>query len=159
MEGLHHLIADWGSFYANHAAVRTLVAFVHVAALTIGGGAAVTSDWRLLKVLRRDQPARLAELAALRGWHRTVAAGLALIAVSGVLLFAADFDAYFYSRVFWIKMGLTALLVANGALLLSAERRASQGNDAWPALRRTTMASLTLWLLTTLTGVALPNIG
>lgn len=159
MGGLHNLIADWGSFYANHAAVRTLVAFVHVAALTIGGGAAVTSDWRLLKVLRREQPARLAELAALQGSHRTVAAGLALIAVSGVRLFAADLDTYLYSRVFWIKMGLTALLVVNGRLLLSAERHASKANDAWPALRRTTMASLTLWLLTTLAGVALPNIG
>jgi uncharacterized membrane protein len=112
-----------------------------------------------LKVLRREQPARLAELAGPRGSHRTVAAGLALIAVSGVLLFAADLDTYLYSRVFWIKMGLTALLVANGGLLLSAERRATKGNDTWPALRRTTMASLTLWLLTTLTGVALPNIG
>ena len=36
------LLQTWASFYANHAAVRTLVAFVHVGALigfltTLGG--------------------------------------------------------------------------------------------------------------------------
>lgn len=159
MAALHDLLADWGSFYANHALVRTLIAFVHVGALTTGGGAAVTADWRMLAALRRDPDARFSELTVLRGCHRAVAVGVALILVSGLLLFAADVDTYFASRVFWIKMALTALLLVNGTVLLSADRRAFEGQNAWPALRVTTMASLTLWLLTTLAGVALPNIG
>ena len=32
------LLQTWASFYANHAAIRTLVAFVHVGALMAGGG-------------------------------------------------------------------------------------------------------------------------
>jgi hypothetical protein len=84
----------------------------------------------------------------------------ALIAVSGVLLFAADFETYLYSRFFWAKMGLVALLIVNGALLWSAGTRANRGDrTAWGVLRLTAVVSIALWLLTTLGGVALPNIG
>ncbi len=156
---LHDLLLDWGSFYSNHAAVRTSIAFVHVAALTTGGGAAITSDWRLLSSRRLDEAARRTQLSAVQQVHRVVAFGLVLIAISGLLLFAADVETYLYSRVFWIKMGLTTLLLVNGGALLAAERRASLGHDTWSALRATTVISLALWLLTTLSGVALPNIG
>lgn len=75
------LLQTWGSFYANHAAVRPLVAFA-------------------------------------------------------------------------------ALLVINGRVLWGAERRALSGDHrAWRTLRLSAIASLTLWFLTTLGGVALPNIG
>jgi uncharacterized membrane protein len=154
------LLASWGSFYANHAAVRTLVAFVHVAALIAGGGIAIAADRSTLIALRRDEAARRVQLDALHDTHRIVIASLALIAVSGLLLFGADFDTFVYSRFFWIKMGLVALLMVNGALLWRAERRAIAGDPAaWPTLRVTAIASITLWLLTTLGGVALPNIG
>jgi predicted tellurium resistance membrane protein TerC len=85
---------------------------------------------------------------------------LALVAASGVLLFASDFETYLYSRFFWIKMGLVVLLMINGTILWRAEQRASAGDrDAWRTLRITAIASITLWFLTTLGGVALPNIG
>jgi hypothetical protein len=48
----------------------------------------------------------------------------------------------------------------NGLVLWVAERRALSGDHrAWRALRLTAIASITLWFLTTLGGVALPNIG
>jgi uncharacterized membrane protein len=157
---LADVFVNWGSFYANHAAVRTTVSYVHVAALIAAGGAAITADRGILSALRLDGDARRTQLAAVHKTHRVVAIGLVLISISGVLLFAADVDTYLYSRVFWIKMGLMALLLVNGAVLMAAERRASRGGvDAWSTLRFTAFASLALWFLTTLGGVALPNIG
>ena len=96
----------------------------------------------------------------LEGTHRIVLCGLAAVAVSGLLLFAADTDTYLYSKFFWIKMGLFVLLMANGALLVSAEREVERGDErAWKRLTLTSGASVVLWFLTTLIGAALPNIG
>ena len=104
----------------------------------------------------------MTQLHLLKRTHALVLAGLIVLAVSGVLLLAADFDTYWHSRIFWLKMGLIGLLVANGALLLRAERRLRGGErSAWIAMYRTTTASLVLWALTTLAGAALPkkNVG
>ncbi len=154
------LLTSWGSLYANHAAIRTLVAFVHVGALIGGGGVAIAADRSLLLGSRDDDWSRRTLLEGLETTHRFVIVSLVLIGVSGVLLFASDYETFIYSRFFWIKMGLVAALAVNGALLWRAERRAMRGDDsAWRMLRATSVASITLWLLTTLGGVALPNIG
>ena len=154
------LLIFWGSLYSNHAAIRTLIAFCHVGALIVGGGAAMVADWSLLKGSDDDDWSRRTLLEGLEGTHRFVLASLMIIGVSGVLLFASDYETFIYSRFFWIKMGLVAALIINGALLLRAERRAMSGDErAWHLLRSTAIASITLWFLTTLGGVALPNIG
>src|SRR4029077_2691573 len=111
MPHILELMSSWGSFYANHAVARTLVAFVHVAALIAGGGIAIAADRSTLNALHQSDATRRTQLEALRGTHRIVIGSLALIAASGILLFAADFDTYLYSRFFWIKMGLVALLI------------------------------------------------
>jgi hypothetical protein len=75
-------------------------------------------------------------------------------------MFGADVDTFLTSTVFWIKMGLMLLLMANGAILLRAERQVHHGDQtAWTRLTFTATASLALWFLTTLAGTALPNIG
>jgi hypothetical protein len=107
-----------------------------------------------------DDWSRRALLETLQGTHRLVVGSLVLITFSGLLLFASDFETFLYSRFFWIKMGLVGLLMVNGLVLWAAERRALSGDrGAWRMLRATAVASITLWLLTTLGGVALPNIG
>jgi len=152
------LLQTWGSFYANHAVVRTLVAFVHVGALMTGGGLAVASDRAMLTA--GDEIARRALLQTLPRTHRLIIVSLVLIAASGLLLFTSDFETFLYSKFFWIKMGLVVLLMINGLLLWSAEGRALAGDRlAWDRLRLTAIVSIALWLLTTLGGVALPNIG
>ncbi len=157
---LSNILVSWASFYANHAAVRTLIAFVHVAALIGGGGMAIAVDRATLAAHRKDEATRRAQLDVLRATHRTVVLSLVLIVFSGVLLFAADVDTYLYSKFYWTKIALVAALVVNGAVLWGAERRARQGDQsAWPRLRSAAVASIALWLLTTLGGVALPNIG
>jgi hypothetical protein len=154
------LLQTWGSFYANHAAIRTLVAFVHVGALITGGGLAVAADRAMLAAAPGDNGTRRSLLETLEGTHRLVVGSLVLIAASGLLLFASDFETFLYSRFFWIKIGLVVLLMLNGLVLWRAERRALSGDHAaWGTLRFTAIASITLWFLTTLGGVALPNIG
>ena len=154
------LLQTWGSFYANHAAIRTLVAFLHVGALIAGGGLAVATDRIMLTGVVDDGSSRRPLLDRLQSTHGPVIASLVLLAISGVLLFASDFETFLHSKFFWAKMGLVALLVINGRVLWGAERRALSGDhSAWRTLRLSAIASLALWFLTTLGGVALPNIG
>src|SRR5690242_2535484 len=110
MAPLTDVMTSWGSIYANHAVVRTLVAFTHVGALIAGGGAAIATDRSVLGAAA-DEPARRALLRTLHGTHRLVIASLVLIMASGLLLFASDFETFLYSRFFWIKMALVVLLM------------------------------------------------
>jgi hypothetical protein len=153
-------LATWSSFYANHAAVRTAVAFLHVGPLVTGGGAAIVADRSLLSAARSDIHSRREQLAALRSVHRIVIASLVLVSASGLLLMAADVDTFLYSRVFWLKMALVVLLLVNGLILRRAERRTLvDDGGGWRTIGATAVASITLWMLTTLAGLALQNIG
>ena len=155
------MLDAWASLYAVHAAIRTVVSFVHVAALIAAGGCALAADRSVLAADPASRDARLSTLAVIAESHRVVLGGLALVFVSGLLLFAADVDALLYSPFFWAKMLLVALLLANGAALVGAERDALGGpaDVRWARLRRAACASLALWFATTLAGVALPNVG
>ena len=153
-------IAHWAALYSNHAALRTAVGFTHFAGLVGGGGCAVAADRATLLAWKQSDTARDTQLASIRSIHRVVLTGLALIFVSGLLLFAADLDTYLTSLVFWTKMGLVALLLANGVFMTRGEQLAATEVDAgWARLRQASIASLLLWFLTTLAGATLPNLG
>jgi hypothetical protein len=153
-------IETWNSVYANHAAVRTTIEFAHIAGLIVGGGCAITADLATLTAAREGSIARLTELQLLKRTHRVVIIGLVAVFVSGFLLLAADVDTYLHSRVFWVKMLLVAVLLANGALLVRGEKHVVHGDArSWTRLHHTAVASLTLWLVTTLVGAMLPNLG
>jgi hypothetical protein len=113
-----------------------------------------------LRAAQRSEAERSYQLNALRSTHRIVLVSLAAVAVSGLLLFAADSETFLYSRFFWMKMGLVVALMANGYLLTRAERRAEiDVTSGWKWLKVTSTISVALWMLTTLAGAALPNIG
>jgi uncharacterized membrane protein len=155
-----HLLDVWSALYANHPALRTLIDFMHVGGLLAGGGCAVAADLATLRAGREGPAAQRTQLVQLHRIHRIVLLGLALVTISGLLLFAADVETYVFSKVFWLKMALVTALLLNGVLLQLGERRATRDiANAWPRLRRTAIASLCLWFLTTLAGAALPNIG
>ena len=157
---LTSIIESWNALYANHAAMRTAIEFTHIAGLAAGGGCAVVADLTALAAARGGPAPVAARLQLLEQTHLIVVLGLVALTVSGVLLFAADVDMYLYSRIFWLKMGFMALLMANGARLLVVERWAASGDArAWASLLRTATVSLVLWSLTTLAGAALTNIG
>ena len=159
MVPVRELIDTWASLYANSAAIRSGVAFAHVGALLGGGGCAVAADLWTLKASQRGTASVQAELERLHGVHRVVVANLAIVVISGVLLMGADFDAYLASAAFWIKMALVVGLVVNGAVLVRTSIRIAAGDTrAVGRVRAVSMASLTLWFVTTFMGAVLPNV-
>src|SRR3954452_5298363 len=154
-----HLVGGWAALYSGSAVLRTLVAFVHVAGLVSGGGAAVAADRATLKATRKGALVTREQIASIHNTHRIVIAGLAAVIVSGVLLFAADVDTYAPSRLFWLKMGMVAALMINGAVLARLGRSGpTPGERLRRNMRWTAAISLALWFLTTLAGAGLPNI-
>jgi hypothetical protein len=153
-------VDSWSALYSNHAALRTAIEFAHIGGLLAGGGCALAADLATVRSARAPDAQRAIELQLLRRTHAIVILGLAALFVSGLLLFAADVDTYLYSRIYWTKMALVALLILNGALLWNGERRVANGAPgAWAQLHYTAVASLILWLIITLAGAALPNLG
>ncbi len=152
-------LETWASFFANHPAVRTTIGFAHVGGLLAGGGCSIFADRTIIKTSFLELADRTPSLQGLKGIHRIVVAGLMAIITSGLLLFASDPDTYLHSRLFWTKMGLTVLLILNGALLIRAERSVARGSArSWSRLLVTSVASVFLWFLTTLAGSGLLNI-
>lgn len=150
---------SWASLYSNSAVLRTSVGFAHIVGLLAGGGAALVEDRAVLAASAPDDGLRRRRASDTHRAHRVVIAGLGLVIVSGVLLFAADYELFLRSRVFWLKMGLVGLLLVNGAILARAGRGVERGlAGAWPRLRVAAVCSLALWLLVTLLGAALPNV-
>ena len=139
--------------------MRTLVAFVHVAGLVGGGGAAISADRATLKATRRGLPVTREQIDAIHNTHRIVILGLAGVIVSGVLLFAADVSTYAPSKLFWLKMVMVAALMINGACWCASGavfRRRTRARAGRCAGRPA--SAWRLWFLTTLVGAGLPNI-
>ena len=163
LAGMGPLVSRWAHLYSDHKAVSETVNFVHLAGVLLGGGLAVATDRATLRLAhatpadaRGDSPA-LAEIA---GVHRLVLWGLALIFVSGLLQTLSDLDTFLTSVVFWSKMALVAALLVNGWIRLRAEQGVQRGNaGAWPAFRRTSVASLVLWFVLVLLGAILTGNG
>jgi hypothetical protein len=156
---LHQAVGGWAALYSGSAVLRTLVSFVHIAGLVSGGGAAIAADRATLRATRRGLALTRQQLASIVATHRVVVIGLTGVIVSGVLLFAADVDTYAVSKLFWLKMGMVAVLMVNGAILVRAGRALPEPDERTRlTMRRTAAVSLALWLLTTLAGAGLPNI-
>ena len=131
------LIDSWASVYANHAALRTALAFIHMAGLMAGGGGAITADLATITAARTRSATLSTQLAILKRTHYIVVPGLIALVVSGVLLTAADLENFLASPVFWLKMGLFAILVGNGVLLVTGERRlAHASSGSWTQIGR-----------------------
>jgi hypothetical protein len=143
----------WSAMYSDHQAVSVAVRFLHLAGLVLGGGTALAADRHLLAAARSDAGARTAALALAGASHRIVVPALALMALTGVLMAAADLETFLNSRLFWIKMSIVGLLLLNGALLVFSERAARVSSDqAWVRLRVVSAVSLVLWLSALLAG-------
>ena len=158
VEGLANLFRPWADLYGGSAPVEAGVMFVHFAGLLLAGGFALAFDRGALRMSRvepRDRQLYLAELGAV---HRPVLLGLTVVVVSGFLLLAADVEALLPSPIFWVKMGVFALLIGNGVMLRRAERRLAADVDqvGWARLRRGAVRSIALWLTVLFLGTVLP---
>jgi hypothetical protein len=164
VRALAHLLAPWQSMYSNSKAVSGSVTFVHLSGLLFGGGFAVASDRAAFRAVRATPETRRQLLNDLATVHRPVLFGLSALAVSGILQVAADIETFAGSPVFWTKVGLIMLLVANGYRLMRTERalRARGGIDIgdplWQRLRAAAVASVVLWSSLVLAGTTLTTI-
>lgn len=159
---LANLVAPWAKFYSHSKTAPTVVTFLHIAPIVVGGGLAIALDRAALRLRHDDPGARERHLAELGSVHGIVLGALALSLLSGVAMLASDLDTFLPSWVFWLKMGLIVALLVNGATMTRVERRlASAGGgttDQWRRLRGIAITSLVLWLAITLAGVVLTNI-
>jgi len=160
-QALAHLVAPWAKYYSDSKTAETIVTFLHIAPLLIGGGLAVALDRASLRLPHDEPGARERHLNELGSVHTLVIGALVLSFVSGLLMLAADLDTFLPSWIFWLKMALLAALLVNGGVMRSLERtlsRAGEGReDQWHRLRGTAVTSLVLWLAITLAGVMLTN--
>lgn len=151
------LLDPWAGFYSDSKLIQTIVTFAHVAALVVGGGVAIAADRATLRM--QSDVDRRRHLLEIAGLHRFVVASLAILVVSGILMFTADVETFWGSWIYWVKMVFVALLLANGARMRSIERRATVEpvvtTAHWNALRGTAWTSIALWMAITFAGVAL----
>jgi len=161
LQQLSALVAPWADFYNASKVAQSVVTFGHFGGMMTAGGFALAADRATLRAAAAPAPEQPRQLRELAGTHPIVVAALAVTALSGVLMFAADLENLGVNPVFWIKMGLVALLLGNGWRMLRAEQALSRGGAAdargWRRLRGVAIASLVLWFAVVLAGSILPN--
>lgn len=149
------LVERWAKLYSDHKLVSDTVTFAHLAGIMLGGGVAIAADRAALHMAPASDVPYTPPLGG-RDVHRWVVAGLAVITVSGLLMLFADLDTYLKAPLFWVKMGLTLVLIGNGWVRLKAEQAVLAGVQAARArFRKTSVASVALWLVILLAGVML----
>lgn len=156
---LARLAEPWASLYNGTPAVQTAITYLHLAGIFLGGGFAIATDRATFIAVSARMSGQMRHLAHLHTIHRPVMLGLTIAIGSGFLMFAADIETFARSGVFWVKMGLLALLLANGYLLSRTESqlRLSQTDSPvlWARLTYISGASIVLWLAVILAGTVL----
>jgi len=155
--------APWQATFSNSKAIASTVIFLHLGAMLFGGGTALAADRATLKASRADPASRLGVLRDLDSTHTIVVSTLTLSFVSGLALAASEVENFAGNPVFWTKMSLVALLLVNGWMLRSAERKAIATTDTlkiatlWKRLRVSAILSIVLWTSVVLAGTILVN--
>jgi hypothetical protein len=161
IETLEAALKPWADFYNHTKPVQAGVEFLHVGALLVGGGFAIASDRAALRSLKAGLEEQQHVLRSFATIHRPVLMALTVSALSGLLMLTSDVGTFLVSPVFWTKMSLIVLLLANGYLVQRTDEQLSAdpspGNRAWRRFKFGSYASITLWLSTTLAGVILLN--
>lgn len=159
--GLVELLKPWNDFYSHSKTTQTIVTFFHIGGLLLAGGLAIAADRGTMRALKIAASDRHHYTRELREVHRWVITGLVVVVLSGLLMLASDFETFWGSPIYWIKMSLVVILLANGWGMQRAEsmlaRDASESSPGWAVLRRTAISSLSLWFVITALGIALVN--
>lgn len=162
VETLTKIFAPWQTMYSDSSVISTTLTTIHIVSLLIAGGLALAADRTTLRLLRQPDGNWADHLRELGAVHRPVLIMLTLLFVSGLMLAAADVETFATSVVFWIKMGLIALLIINGAVLERTEHRMCNGTGPSEKCKQrlsvTARLSIALWLLTTVAGSILMSV-
>ncbi len=161
IQQLAQLVAPWADFYNASSVAQSAVNFGHFGGMMAAGGLALATDRSTLRAARPggDKAGYLRELSTV---HPLVVGALAITALSGLLMFAADLESLAVLPVFWLKMGLVGVLLLNGYQMVRTERGLERGDAAdpagWRRLRTASIVSLVLWFAVVLVGSILPNV-
>jgi hypothetical protein len=155
----------WQKLYVHSSIVATLVLFGHVAGLLVAGTLTLSTELGALRLDPHDAEARRRYARDVTPPRRAIAIAFAIAILSGVLLFLTDLEAFAVSTVFWTKMGLVALLLANGVVASRLDARLSRastgasGAEQLVLRRRRASARVTgvLWFALVLLGSALAS--
>lgn len=162
IQQIAQLVAPWADFYNASAIAQSAVNFGHFGGMMAAGGLALAADRATLRAAA-SREGRDRQLKELSGTHPLVVAALAVTALSGLLLLAADLEALVVMPAFWLKMALVGLLLTNGYRMVGIERGLRAGvpgeSRGWLRLRRASVVSLVLWFAVVLAGSILPNVG
>jgi hypothetical protein len=151
---LNDAVSWWAAAYQDHRILSVSIRFLHIVGLVVGGGTAIVTDRSILRAARGTADQRASAMTLLGRSHLTVVPALVLVVATGVLLSAADLSTFFASPVYWVKLSLVALLLANGGGLVAAERLARR-NNSWNRLAFGSAASLALWIVLLFVGTLL----
>ena len=159
VDTISQIAQPWASLFNNSRIVSSGVMFAHLSGLVLGGGGAVAADRASLRAVKASATQQASHLSELGLVHRVVLLGLSVTFASGLLLAAADVETYAGLPAFWIKMGLIALLLANGYWMQRSERALAEGTAAWRRLHVAAVASLVLWFAVLLASTFLTSAG
>jgi uncharacterized membrane protein len=163
VQELTQFFEPWKSAFGDSKALSMTVTSLHIVGLLFGGGFAVAADRATLRLTRGRPDERAHLLSELHKTHGPVLIAIAVLFVTGTALAAADVESFIVSPIFWVKMVLILVLLANGAVLKSSSDRLRTNEAAEsPAvavlvrrLRRSAMFSIALWTTTLVLGTAL----
>ncbi|HEY4510035.1 MAG TPA: hypothetical protein VJC15_03565 [Candidatus Paceibacterota bacterium] len=96
--------------------IKTIYTILHLFGIAIGAGGAFASDLIFFKSVK-DGKLSSTEFGFMEMGSKMVWIGLAVLVVSGVLLFSLDTDKYLASSKFLAKITIVAIIIANGILL------------------------------------------
>lgn len=163
LEHVTRLAEPWATLYADTPALQTATVFAHFGGFFLGGGFAIAADAATMRASRSADGHRRRQLAYIHGIHRVVLIGLAATLLSGVLMFTADLETLATAPVFWVKMGIVALLLANGGVMALTESslraRTADPQRGWRRMRTSAICSFALWFAAVLAGTMLVNPG
>lgn len=159
------LAEPWQQLYAHSTVVATLVLFGHVGGLIVAGALTFSTESGALRLDPADAGDRERYLRVVSRSRSVIAFALAIAMVSGFLLFLADLEAFAVSRVFWAKMLLVVLLLANAFIASRLDARLRRTDDAaterhdglWRRRRASAWATAVLWFALVLSGSALAS--
>jgi hypothetical protein len=161
VETIAGIVQPWADFYSHSKVTSAAVIYVHLGALLTGGGLAIASDRVVLRLRGANVDERTRMLREFATIHRPIVMALGVSVLSGLALLLSDVKTFLPSPLYWTKMGLVLLLLANGYGVMRTEQRLAAdpapGNALWKRLSFGAVASISLWFGTMLAGVMLTN--
>ncbi len=159
IEAIASLTQPWADLYGGSSLLQGLVTFLHIGGVVVAGGLALATDRATFRVLAKPAEIRREHISELGAVHGPVLWGIGVVLVSGAALMFADVETFLSSWLFWLKMGLLAILLVNGLTLKGAEKRLARDPGSaggWKRLRWAAGRSVALWTIVLLLGVFLP---